>query len=143
MIIADTGFWLALLNPKDTYHFLAKQALEKILLQQEEIITTCPVITETCHLLLQRMGSNAQKQFLESYRKGAFVVFDIQSKHLDRITFLIRKYADLPIDLADASLILLAEELNHGRILSTDQRDFNTYRWKQRYPFENILIQNK
>lgn len=43
-------------------------------------------------------------------------------------------------DLADASLVLLAEELGHGRILSTDQRHFRTYRWKHRKPFENLLI---
>lgn len=45
------------------------------------------------------------------------------------------KYADLPMDFADASLVLLAEHLCHGRILSTDVRDFRTYRWKQHAPF--------
>jgi hypothetical protein len=44
------------------------------------------------------------------------------------------------MDLADASLVVLAEELGHGRILSTDQRDFGTYRWKEREPFENLLL---
>ena len=53
---------------------------------------------------------------------------------------LLDKYTDLPMDLADASLVILAEELGHGRILSTDQRDFNTYRWKNHKPFENLLL---
>ncbi len=44
------------------------------------------------------------------------------------------------MDLADASLVLLAEHLGHGRILSTDQRDFKAYRWKNNYPFENLLL---
>ena len=39
-----------------------------------------------------------------------------------------------------ASLVLLAEELGHGRILSADQRDFGAYRWKNHYPFENLLL---
>ena len=56
------------------------------------------------------------------------------------ITELMERYSDLPMDLADASLVLLAEHLGHGRILSTDQRDFRTYRWKQRQPFENLLL---
>jgi predicted nucleic acid-binding protein len=43
------------------------------------------------------------------------------------------------MDLADASLVLLAEHLGHGRILSTDERDFRSYRWKQRRPFHNLL----
>ena len=45
------------------------------------------------------------------------------------------------MDLADASLVLLAEHLGHGRILSTDMRDFGAYRWKSRKPFKNILAQ--
>lgn len=52
----------------------------------------------------------------------------------------MEKYADLPMDLADASLVILAEELHDGRILSTDRRDFQTYRWKDTYPFQNILL---
>jgi len=50
------------------------------------------------------------------------------------------KYQALPMDLADASLVILAETLEHGRILSTDQRDFNAYRWKNREPFTNLLL---
>lgn len=42
-------------------------------------------------------------------------------------------------DLADASLVILAEARNEGRILSTDGRSFLTYRWKNREPFKNIL----
>ena len=51
----------------------------------------------------------------------------------------MRKYSELPMDLADASLVILAEHLGHGRILTTDKRDFNAYRWKERKPFENLL----
>jgi predicted nucleic acid-binding protein len=44
------------------------------------------------------------------------------------------------MDPADASLVVLAEELGDGRILSTDQRDFRAYRWKNRKPFRNLLL---
>lgn len=54
----------------------------------------------------------------------------------------MESYADLPMDLADASLVLLAEELGHGRILSTNNRDFNAYRWKRHKPFENLLLRS-
>lgn len=49
------------------------------------------------------------------------------------------KYRELPMDLADASLVILAEELGSGRILSTDRRAFQTYRWKTRKPFKGLL----
>ena len=44
------------------------------------------------------------------------------------------------MDLADASLVILAKELGHGRIFSTVKRDFHTYRWKNHLPFENLLL---
>ncbi len=52
----------------------------------------------------------------------------------------MQKYRDLPMDLAEASLVILAEHLGHGRILSVDQRDFHTYRWKNTHLFENLLF---
>lgn len=58
---------------------------------------------------------------------------------LPRLRVLMKKYTDLPMDLADASLVLLAEQSGDGRILSTDQRDFHAYRFKQRKPFRNLL----
>jgi predicted nucleic acid-binding protein len=44
------------------------------------------------------------------------------------------------MDLADATLVLLAEWLGHGRILSVDRRDFGAIRWQNRHPFENLLL---
>lgn len=51
----------------------------------------------------------------------------------------MQQYRDLPMDLTDASLVILAEHLGQGRILSTDERDFRTCRWKRHQPFENLL----
>ena len=136
MIIVDTGFWLALVDQKDTYHQAAKQALKKY---NEPLITTWCVITETCYLLLTRKGVKAQITFINSLNQGLFTVFNLEPHHGLQIAQLMEKYADLPMDLADASLVILAEHLGHGRIFSVDRRDFNTYRWKQTYPFENLL----
>ncbi len=52
----------------------------------------------------------------------------------------MEKYANLPMDLADASLVILAEHLGHGRIPSSDVRDFNVYRWKNNESFENLFL---
>ena len=102
--------------------------------------TAWPVLTETCYLLLNRLGPEAQERFLASHAGGAFVVADPEIHGPDRMGPLMRKYRDLPMDAAAASLVLLAEALGHGRILSTDRRDFRTYRWKRRKPFENLLL---
>ncbi len=137
MVIADTGFWLALANRKDRHHLMAKERLGEL---REPLITTWPVVTETCYLLLKRLGNPSQRSFLDSFSYGAFTVFDLRPEHGPRLSALVESYADLPMDLADASLVLLAEELGHGRILSSDRRDFRTYRWKQHKPFENLLL---
>lgn len=138
MVIVDTGFWLALAIESDRYHRLATERLRAI---DEPLVTTWPVITETCYLLLSRLGPKEQTTFLAAFAEGAFAAFDLRREHAPRAAELIEAYADLPMDLADASLVILAEDLGHGRILSTDRRDFGTYRWKQRRPFENLLLE--
>ena len=86
------------------------------------------------------IGIDAPNSLLTKVSGGSLQVFDLTQDHCQRIIALMNQYRDLPMDLADASLIILAEHLGHGRILSVDQRDFNTYRWKNTYPFQNLLI---
>ncbi len=74
-----------------------------------------------------------------SIDNGLTSLFEIKIDHFERITYLMKKYRDLPMDLADASLVILAETIGEGGILSTDRRDFHTYRWKERKPFQNLL----
>jgi uncharacterized protein len=136
MIIADTGFWVALANHRDRDHMVCKQVLAKI---TEPLVVTWPVLTETCHILSAFLGPDAQLRFIDGVRAGACRVFSHDMSHLDRVQELMDKYRDLPMDLTDASLVILAEELGTGRILSTDRRDFQTYRWKHRKPFKNLL----
>jgi uncharacterized protein len=139
MIIADTGFWVALFSPNDQYHSLATGYLDQL---NEPLITTYPVLTETCHLLLKRASHKHVIGFMNSYVQGAFQLYHLdQPSHSKRMIQAMEKYADLPMDLADASLVVLAEHLGHGRILTTDQRDFHAYRWKSQHPFQNLLFQ--
>lgn len=137
MVIADTGFFLALTSRKDRHH---RRAVSRLGDLAEPLVTTRPVVTETCHLLCTRLGAAAQAVFLNDLARGAAELSELDPAALPRLSELTARYADLPMDLADASLVLLAEQLGHGRILSTDRRDFQTYRWKQHEPFENLLL---
>lgn len=136
MVIADTGFLIALANRADRDHLKALRALSAI---KESLVTTWPVITETTHLLANRFGTETLLSFVGSVRNGAFTTFDLKPAWWSRIEALMHRYQNLPMDLADASLVILAEEQNDGRILTTDRRDFSTYRWKSRRPFINLL----
>ena len=138
-IIADSGFWVALHNRKDKFHAEALDALDRY--EEYRFLTTWPVLAEASHLLHGRVGFDAQMLFLHNIEQGGSDVFHlVEPWHLRRIRELMYKYQNLPMDLADASLVILAEELGHGHILSTDQRDFNTYRWKNYQPFTNLLF---
>jgi predicted nucleic acid-binding protein len=136
-VIVDTGFWLALANRNDSAHQAAKILFQN--LENETFITTWCVVTETCYLLQKRVGIDAPNSFIHKISIGALKVFDINPTHCLRIEQLMQRYRDLPMDLADASLVILAEELGHGQILSVDYRDFNTYRWKNKKSFQNLF----
>jgi predicted nucleic acid-binding protein len=136
VVIVDSGAWLALANPRDRFHDRARKAVGAV---REPLVSTWPVLTEVTHLLLARLGTEALLRFVNSWAIGAFQVYDLTAEHAPRIATLMKKYADLPMDLADASLVILAETLEDGRIISTDLRDFRAYKWKSRHPFKNLL----
>lgn len=139
MVIADTGFFLALANRRDRHHADAVRAQAR---SKRRIITTWPVLTETCHLLAARLGAHAVDSFLGAFVARAYDVSDQSTADLVRMRELIAEYASLPMDLADASLVLLAERLGSGDILSTDVRDFGVYRFKNHKPFRNLLLKS-
>ncbi|MET0226136.1 MAG: VapC toxin family PIN domain ribonuclease [Dokdonella sp.] len=136
MILADSGFWIALGNRRDRHHRLALAALDRF--GAEGFVGTWPVLTEVTHLLASRLGVAQMLAFVEGVSQGACVVPDPPPDALFRAHALLRRYRDLPMDLADASLVILAEHLDEGRILSTEQRDFDGYRWKNTQPFSNL-----
>ena len=136
MIIADTRFWVALFNKRDNLHQQAKACAAQI---HEPLITTLPVVTEVCYLLQTRCGQKLSVEFLLAQQEGLFLIFALGESELPRMAILMSQYENLPMDFADASLVILAEHLGHGRIVSTDRRDFNAYRWKNHHPFHNLL----
>jgi predicted nucleic acid-binding protein len=136
MIIADTGFFVALGNRRDQLHQIANKQLS---LLQEPLITTYPVIVETSYLLAERSGQLSQFKFLQQLTSDSIQIFQLDINDLKRALVLMKKYADLPMDLADASLVVLAERLKEGRILTTDNQDFRVYRWGNNQIFDNLL----
>ena len=137
MIIADAGFFYALIDRRDAWHTRAVAALPT---QAQGWITTWPVLTEATHLITRWVGSAVAQALLREVADGAIAVWSWPAEHTARLPDLMHRYTRLPMDLADASLVLLAEHLGHGRILTTDQRDFGAYRFKSREPFDNLLL---
>ena len=138
MIAVDSGFLYALMDRDDAWHLRAKRLTETA---AEGWITTWPVLTETCHLCHRSLSPREAIDLMADVADGGLQVWDIPLAACARIPALLRQYASLPMDLADASLVLQAEHLGHGRILSTDERDFGAYRWKRHKPFDNLLAE--
>ena len=138
MILVDTGAWLALADRGDAYHARCREFFRH---NREPLMTTYPVLVECVHLMFSRIGVAKTLGWVEALGTKGVGVFVMGADHLPRLTALMRQYADLPMDLADASIVLLAEENGEGRIVSTDERDFHAYRWKNQHPFRNLLLE--
>ena len=138
MILADSGFWIALGNRRDRHHTAARSALERY--GKEGFVSTWPVLTEVTHLRAARASVTQSVAFIDGVARGACEIPAPPEDALSRAHVLMSRYRDLPMDLADASLVILAEDLGEGRILSTDLRDFQGYRWKNTQPFTNLLL---
>jgi len=72
MILADSGFWIALINRRDHCHDLACAALERW--SEEGFVSTWPVLTEVTHLLTRRIGVRQALDFMDAVAQGACTV---------------------------------------------------------------------
>ncbi|EFI33943.1 conserved hypothetical protein [Desulfonatronospira thiodismutans ASO3-1] len=138
MILVDTGAWLALLDRRDASHGLCCDFFRN---NREPLMTTWPVLVECVHLMFGRIGVSKTLAWLHTLESQGVGIFVMEASHFPRVIALMNQFRDLPMDLADASLVLLAEESGEGRIVSTDERDFHAYRWKNQYPFRNLLLE--
>ncbi|MCK4840789.1 MAG: PIN domain-containing protein [Methylococcales bacterium] len=132
-ILIDSSPLIALFDSSDKYHLAS---VEFIKTNKSELITTLASITETLHLL--DFNQNAQIDFLTWANAGAIAIEPITLDDLSRIRDLTIKYADLPMDFADACLVFLAENLNINQIATID-RDFDVYRLNGKEPFTTLI----
>ena len=132
-ILIDSGPLIALFDSSDKYHLAS---VEFIKTNNSELITSLASITETLHLL--DFNRNAQIDFLGWANAGAIVIEAITIDDLLKIKDLTIKYADLPMDFADACLVFLGEKLNINKIATID-RDFDVYRLNGKEPFTTFI----
>jgi predicted nucleic acid-binding protein len=126
MILLDTGPIVALFDPADGSHRPCVEVLKSIV---EPLGTTVPVLTEAFHLLSP--GSLGAANLIHFIGDGGLAVWFLDPQTLDRAFELMRQYADHPMDLADASLVAMAESENLHRVFTIDRRDFAAYRIKR------------
>jgi len=128
-VLLDTGFIVALLDRSESLHKTCARTIREV---QAPLVTCEAVITESCYLL--RNLSGASEAVIENIAAGIFQIPFQLSRETAAVKQLLRKYKDRQIDLADACLIRLADQLATADILTLD-RGFAVYRWGKNKPF--------
>ena len=105
-IVVDSGPFIALFDGNDRYH---QRAVSFIQNTRCKLHTNIAVVTEVVHML--DFSQQAQQDFL-FWVEQAVIIDQRSLDDWERILNLLRKYADLPADFADASLVMLCERLN-------------------------------
>lgn len=122
-VLIDAGPLIALLDRSDPYHRTCSEVLKKI---RDPLVTVWPAVTEAMYLL--GFSWTAQKALWEMIETETPALLRLGQEDLPRMKELMGKYRSLPMDLADAALVRVAERENIRRIFTLDRRDFEIYR---------------
>jgi predicted nucleic acid-binding protein len=132
-LLLDTGAFVALVDRDEKLHGDCVAALEK---WNGPVVTTEAVLTETLYLVGPQW--RAQKTCLEFVLRGAFHLVPSSAKSLQRVAVLMERYRNVPMDFADATLVVLGEELETDWVFTLDRRGFSTYRMNRNRPFHIV-----
>lgn len=130
-LLLDTGAFVALADRSERRHADCVAVLEG---WSGTIVTTEAVLTESLYLVGPRW--QAQKVCLEFVLRGAFLLVPPSQESLKRVSVLMEKYRNVPMDYADATLVALGEELGTDSVFTLDRRGFSAYRLNRRKAFQ-------
>ena len=132
LALIDTGPMVALFDASDIGHSHYTSLLAQ---SNWQLTTTWPCVVEVCHFL----GANTVQRFLRWVSEGGVVVYPMDSANLPDLAELMARYTQPPrteMDLADASLVWLAQDTNTLSVMTMDVRDFSRYRLPDGRSFE-------
>lgn len=136
-ILIDAGPLITLFDRDDKYHDKIKDYIKGI---KVKFVSTIAVVTEVTHML--DFNLRAQIGFLEWISQEGIIIHDINQKEIIRIIELSKKYHDVPMDFADATLVVAAEQTGIREIISIDS-DFEIYRLFKKEKIENVFMNLK
>lgn len=122
-VLVDAGPLVALLDRSDPYHASCQGALKTL---RGPLLSVWPVVTEAMYLL--GFSWKAQEALWEMLASGGVGLLPLGDADFSRMRDLMEKFKDLPMDLADAALVRVAERERIRRIFTVDRRDFRLYR---------------
>jgi hypothetical protein len=136
MILCDSGVLLCLVDLTQSQHQAYKQAVKQL---DPTLLTTWPCLAEAMYLAFRRGGWRLQKDLGQLLLDKLLMTYEIQEQDYRRLLELMEQYRDRPMDLADATLVLVAERTGDRQILTLDS-DFLFYRIGNRETFDVIRV---
>ena len=133
MILIDTGPIVALFDKDDHYHKRCVDILKGV---REPLLTSWPVITECFYLL--NFSWQVQNDLWVFLERGGIEVHPVGKELFALCRESMTRYQDLPMDLADATLVALADQFGFSKIFTLDHRDFSVYRFRKKRRFTLI-----
>jgi predicted nucleic acid-binding protein len=129
-LLLDTGALVSLLDRDQRHHTACLRFFEA---WSGPVVSTEAVLTEATHVL--QGVDEGRTKCVEFFVAGGAVLVPASPTSLKRVSALLRKYADQPMDFADATLVALAEDVKSPLIFTTDRKDFGVYRLRDRRAF--------
>jgi predicted nucleic acid-binding protein len=128
--ILDTGPWVALIDRSESRHTECVQWLKNF---SGRLYSTEAVLTEVLYIL--NFSITAQSAALDFVLQSVVEIVPSNPESLKKIKNLMKKYADLPMDFADATIVCLATETGMQNIVTFDKRDFAIYKLPKKKSF--------
>ena len=132
-VIVDTGPIVALLNRRERHHAWVAKVMDGI---EPPLFTCDPVLSEACFLLQQNEGG--PDAVLELVARGLIRSDFHVSAELDSVRALMKKFANVPMSLADAVLVRMSELDESSRVFTLDS-DFKVYRRNRRQLIPSLM----
>jgi predicted nucleic acid-binding protein len=126
----DTGPWVALIDRSETRHAECVQWLKNF---SGKLYSTEAVLTEVLYLL--NFSITAQCAALDFVLESVVEIVPANTMSLKKTKNLMKKYADLPMDFADATIVCLATETRMQNVVTFDRKDFTIYRLPKNQSF--------
>lgn len=130
-LLLDTGALVSILDRSQSRHAEFAKAFGE---WERPVVSTEAVLTEATHLLGRLKGG--REACVDFFLSGGALLVPATRASLRRARELVSRYADLPMDYADATLVALAEDLGTRLVFTTDRRDFGVYRIRDKGRFE-------
>ena len=130
-LLLDTGALVSLLDRSQKRHAECARFFGE---WDGAVVSTEAVLTEATHLLGRQKGG--REACVDFFLSGGALLVPATSESLRRSRDLVSQYSDLSMDYADATLVVLAEELGTNLVFTTDRRDFGVYRVRGRRRFQ-------